>query len=85
VFGGRAYALARSEPGPDGACAQSIEVVAPDGERCGEIALPGAAVCETFPWRAPRSPWIGFDGTIVHQAVGAPDECTYRWWPAALR
>ena len=85
VLGGRAYALARSEPGPDGACAQSIEVVAPDGERCGEIALPGAAVCETFPWRAPRSPWIGFDGTIVHQAVGAPDECTYRWWPAALR
>lgn len=85
VLGGSAYAFARSEPGPDGACAQSIELVAADGESCGTIPLPGAAVCARFPWRAPPSPWIGFDGTIVHEAVGAPDACTYRWWPAALR
>lgn len=85
VLGGRAYAYARSEPGPDGTCAQSIELVAADGERCGTIPLPGAAVCARFPWRAPPSPWIGFDGTIVHEAAGATDACTYRWWPAALR
>jgi len=85
ALGGRAYAFARSDPGPDGACAQSIELVAADGESCGTIPLPGTAVCARFPWRAPPSPWIGFDGTIVHEAVGAPDACTYRWWPAALR
>ncbi|WP_242346303.1 hypothetical protein [Anaeromyxobacter terrae] len=88
VLGGRAYALARSAPDGSGACAQSLEIVAPDGEPCGTIALPGAAACESFPWRAPSAPWIGPDGTIVHEAAPTPDApgaCTWRFWPAALR
>lgn len=85
VLGGRAYALARSEATADGACTQSLEVVAADGTSCGTLALPGAAVCAPVPWRAPRSPWIGADGTVVHEAAGEAGACTWRWWPAALR
>ncbi|WP_242335520.1 MULTISPECIES: hypothetical protein [Anaeromyxobacter] len=88
VLGGRAYALARSAPDGSGACAQTLEIVAPDGEVCGTLALPGAAACERFPWRAPPAPWIGPDGTLVQEVAGTLESeaaCTWRFWPAALR
>ena len=88
VRGGRAYAVLPY--GAKGvACAQRIEVVAPDGSSCGARDYPIAAGnCDTHQLS------VGADGTVMQllpDALETTDPimfthtCTWRWWSAALK
>ncbi|MGZ6142887.1 MAG: hypothetical protein ACXWLM_06090 [Myxococcales bacterium] len=70
--GGRAWAsLTRAAN-----CADSVEIIAPDGTSCGSAELSQGA-CDR-----PR-PEVGVDGTVVQATTGPP--AAWSWWPAMLR
>jgi hypothetical protein len=72
VRGGRGYALRASGPGTG----NEWELLAPAGNRCGLLRLPGDSL---------REPQLGRDGTAIAEAPPAGDDlCTYRYWPRLL-
>jgi hypothetical protein len=68
-------------------CSQSVEILAPNGERCGSYQLSlSSSSCTS------RDVQLGLDGTLIQQlpsalerAVGTGSTCTLRYWPALLR
>lgn len=85
AFGGRGYAVL-PVPAGDTECGQRVEVLAPAGNVCAQVALPIA------PGRcATRYLSLGRDGTLVQLLPESFEEkrsllttCTYRGWPQIL-
>jgi hypothetical protein len=82
VRGGRAWAAVALQ-GPGLECADTVEVIAPDGTSCGSVELRMASgTCDRLPLG------IGRDGTVVQtvpRGVLTPSGIGWRWWPAMLR
>jgi hypothetical protein len=86
--GGQAYAvLPLGAKGVD--CTQRVEIVAPDGTRCGTRDFKIAdGTCDTHDLT------LGLDGTVIQRLPDAMESksettgdttCTWRWWAGAVR
>jgi hypothetical protein len=79
---GHAYAvLPMGAPGAS--CAQSVELVSPDGTSCGSFDVSiGTGTCRTEDMALSR------DGTpiqLMPRELWQPGTCSYRWWQHALQ
>lgn len=75
---GRAYAVAdqdfaSTDPDPETATLNTLDLVATTGKTCGTVTFPGAAVLTT-----------GADGTVIGRSVAA-GSCTRLWWTGLLK
>jgi len=79
---GRAYAVLPMGT-PNAPCGQRVEILAPDGTACGWFdASVGSGQCRTEDLR------LGKGDTpiqLMPKGLSAPNVCSYRWWPHALR
>jgi hypothetical protein len=82
VRGGRAWAAVTLQ-GSGLDCADTVEVIAPDGTSCGSVELRMASgTCDRLPLG------VGHDGTVVQtvpRGLLTPSGIGWRWWPAMLR